>query len=400
MAISRDWKVFLSSPVRGLEEFRTKAREAIDGMEGFHVVCQEQFGARGWKSVEVCVSKVQSSDVLVGLVGPMYGSLPDGEERSYSIVEFETAQANSIQCLMLMLPEGMRLPRAPHEPEPMLKRQAEFARRINAKCTRGIVRTPDEFARKTMQALHNWERDLLLQSDRLGSLSSWFDEQRASARKALGDHGKPAFMELRATPSSSSGPFTSKTLRDTATRLQLLSSAFGVAFVPDGIRRRPEFTAAGVRATRGPEVLNGFRYFDYWYIRKDGALYAMEGTYEEGSDLAAGIGWHHRARHVRDALLFLLEFYTALGLDSTDRVTAKFTHGGLAGKRVFGPTAWDARLRVAATEDQIETEVVFRLADLRERNANIVESITAPLLELFDGFSLADGDLARYLHGG
>ena len=399
MADARDWKVFISSPVSGLEEYRAKARDAIDGMEGFSVVRQEDFGARGGKSIEVCVAKVKSADVLVGLAGSMYGSTPERDERSFSIVEFETAQACSIQCLMFLLLEGTHLPDAPSESEAALRKQKEFIKRIYSECTRSTVQTPDEFARKTVQALHNWERNLPPGRARHASLSAWFDEQRASARKALGDHGKPAFMELCATPSASCGPFTGKDLFDTAMQLQLRGSEMGAAFIPDPTTRKPEYTAAGVRASRGPDVVAPFRYFDYWYIRKDGTLYAMEGAYEEGPDLTAGIGWHHRARHVRSALLFLYGYYAALGLNSADRTTARFTHGGLAGKRVFGPTAWDARLRGAATEDQIETEVAFTLADLAERNTEIVESITAPLFELFDGFRLADGDLARCLNG-
>ena len=354
----------------------------------------------GWSSVEACVRKVMTCDVLVGLVGPTYGSQPQGDNRSYSVIEYETARAKPMQCLMLLLDGAVSLPQAPSESDQSRVRQAEFRNRVNDECARDVVRTPDEFAQKTIQALHNWERDLLLKSDRLGPLTAWFGEQRTSARKALGDHGKPAFMELRATPAASCGPFTGRAMFDTALQLQLRRSEMGVAFIPDPTTRKPEYTADGVRASRGPDVVAPFRYFDYWYLRKDGTLYVMEGVYEEGPDLTAGIGWHHRARLVRSALLFLHGYYTALGLNSADRITAKFTHGGLAGKRVFGPTAWDARLRGAATEDQIETQVAFTLADLKERNADIVESLTTPLLELFDGFSLADGDLARYLHGG
>ena len=45
----------------------------------------------------------------------------------------------------------------------------------------------------------------------------------------------------------------------------------------------------------------------------------------------------------------------------------------------------DARLRGAATEDQIETQVAFTLADLKERNADIVSALLHELdYALFD----------------
>jgi hypothetical protein len=158
VADSRDWKVFLSSPIRGLREYRSKAREAIDATEGFSVVCQEQFGAMGWSSVEACVRKVRECDVLVGLVGPTYGSVPEGDDRSYSVIEYDTARAKPIQCLMEMLDDAVSLTGAAPDTAQSRAKQAEFRKRVPVECTRDVVRTPDEFARKVVQALHNWER--------------------------------------------------------------------------------------------------------------------------------------------------------------------------------------------------------------------------------------------------
>jgi hypothetical protein len=59
---------------------------------------------------------------------------------------------------MLMLDDSVSLTDATPDTDQSRARQAGFRKRVNDECTRDVVRTPDEFARKVVQALHNWER--------------------------------------------------------------------------------------------------------------------------------------------------------------------------------------------------------------------------------------------------
>ena len=45
-------KVFLSSTARDLTEYRDKVYQAIDGLDGFHCVRMEDFGARNARADE------------------------------------------------------------------------------------------------------------------------------------------------------------------------------------------------------------------------------------------------------------------------------------------------------------------------------------------------------------
>ncbi len=44
----------------------------------------EDFGARDWAADDFCRAKVKECDGFVGIVGHVFGSAPDGSNRSYT----------------------------------------------------------------------------------------------------------------------------------------------------------------------------------------------------------------------------------------------------------------------------------------------------------------------------
>ena len=76
--------VFLSSPVGALAEYRAAVYAAIEGLEGYHCVRMEDFGAHDDQADDYCRPLVARCDVFVGILGPCYGSSPPGSEQSYS----------------------------------------------------------------------------------------------------------------------------------------------------------------------------------------------------------------------------------------------------------------------------------------------------------------------------
>ncbi|MBN1421179.1 MAG: DUF4062 domain-containing protein, partial [Planctomycetes bacterium] len=86
-------RVFLSSTARDLAAHREATHRAIGGLEGWHCVRMEDFGARDREPDPFCREKVAECDVFVGIVGHLRGSCPPGSETSFSEGEYDAAVA-------------------------------------------------------------------------------------------------------------------------------------------------------------------------------------------------------------------------------------------------------------------------------------------------------------------
>src|SRR5688572_31097272 len=84
-------RVFLSSTSSELKEFRAEAYRAIEGLDGYHCVRLEDFGARDVPPLEMCLAEVAKCDLFVGVLGQARGSCPDGSQQSYTEIEFHAA---------------------------------------------------------------------------------------------------------------------------------------------------------------------------------------------------------------------------------------------------------------------------------------------------------------------
>jgi len=98
--------VFLSSTGKDLAEYR----RAVDGMEGYRCVWQEDFGSRAWEADAFCRDQVARCDVFVGLIGHFHGSTPPGKEQSYTEREYLAAVAAGKPCLMFLATDDFPLP--------------------------------------------------------------------------------------------------------------------------------------------------------------------------------------------------------------------------------------------------------------------------------------------------
>ncbi|MHB8683553.1 MAG: DUF4062 domain-containing protein [Dehalococcoidia bacterium] len=103
-------KIFLSSPWRQLHAHRAKVTESLDrlrhagfdvewfGMEGFAASLQED-------SLTFALRVLDTCDIYVGVLGPRYGSIPEGRSQSCTELEYEHARATKeFRALFLMDP--------------------------------------------------------------------------------------------------------------------------------------------------------------------------------------------------------------------------------------------------------------------------------------------------------
>ena len=150
--------VFLSSTAKDLAEYREAAYKAIEGLDGYHCVRMEDFGARDDESDEFCRTKVTECDLLVGIVGHLYGSCPDGSDQSYTEREYEVAVGAGMSRLMFVATDAVPLTPSLRESDKIYEKQQAFRKRVDEERIRDTFDSPQELGGNIRQAIHNWER--------------------------------------------------------------------------------------------------------------------------------------------------------------------------------------------------------------------------------------------------
>jgi hypothetical protein len=148
-------RVFLSSTAKDLSECRAYTYRAIEGLEGYHCVRMEDFGAWDETPEELCRRRVASCDLFVILAGPLYGSI-GAAGISYTEEEYDTARKASKPCLIFLTTDDFLIPASAAESvtarrkqDALRKRLAGFVRASFSNCT--------ELPEKVLQAISNWE---------------------------------------------------------------------------------------------------------------------------------------------------------------------------------------------------------------------------------------------------
>jgi hypothetical protein len=155
--------VFLSSVARGLEQYRDAAYEAIEGLDGYHCVRMEDFGARADSPYKVCRAKVQECDTFVAIVGHNYGSIAPETGKSFSESEYDMAVTAGKEVLIFLAPEEFAMPANLIENDELREKQANFRSRASKNTVAFINAGGDPAALGTMvvQAIHNRRAELL-----------------------------------------------------------------------------------------------------------------------------------------------------------------------------------------------------------------------------------------------
>ena len=172
---------FLSSTAKDLSKYRDAAYKAIEGLDDWHCVRMEDFGARDAMADEFCQEKVAKCDVFVGIVGHCYGSSPKGSEKSYTEQEYDAALATDKPRLMFLAPENFPLPAHLIESDERRAKQRAFRDRANAERIRDTFTSPENLAWKVVQAIRNWEQ----KQAALGRLAKLEELDRASRARCI-----------------------------------------------------------------------------------------------------------------------------------------------------------------------------------------------------------------------
>jgi Domain of unknown function (DUF4062) len=163
-------KVFISSVISGMEQFRAAAREAAESLR-YAVIVAEDFGASPSSPQQVCLAGVRDSDVVILLLGARYGApQPSGLSPTHE----EYREARGTKPVLAFVQTNIT-------PEPGEEAFLEEVSGWEDGGYRQPFDTPASLRAAVTRALHEWE---------LGKQAGPVNEEELSARAAgLLPHG-------------------------------------------------------------------------------------------------------------------------------------------------------------------------------------------------------------------
>ncbi|HEU0052357.1 MAG TPA: DUF4062 domain-containing protein, partial [Longimicrobium sp.] len=147
-------KAFLSSTFKDLETYRAAVIARLQRLDGVEVRCMENFGARAASPKEFCLCEAGECDLFIGVIGHLYGFIPDGDDESITEQEYRTAEAAGKDMLLFVAPDTLPVPvkllRGDSDPD----KQEAFRARVLA---RNVVNlnwaSPDVLAMGVLEAV-------------------------------------------------------------------------------------------------------------------------------------------------------------------------------------------------------------------------------------------------------
>jgi hypothetical protein len=139
-------KVFISSVIAGMEEYRAAAREAAENL-GFTVIAAEDFGAAAGSPQQVCLAGVRAADVVVLLLGERYGT---PQRSGLSPTHEEYREAREQKPALVFVQSGVTR-------EPDEEKLVEEASGWEGGQYRQLFDSPASLRAAVTRALHQWE---------------------------------------------------------------------------------------------------------------------------------------------------------------------------------------------------------------------------------------------------
>lgn len=151
-------KVFLSSTFKDLEQYRAAVITRLRKLDGVQVRCMEDFGARTGSPKEFCLSEARECDLFIGVIGHLYGFVPDGDDTSITEQEYQGAERAGKHMLLFVAPDDFPVPAKLLRGDSNPDKQDAFRALV---LSRTIVdlswSTPETLAAGVVAAVHNWQ---------------------------------------------------------------------------------------------------------------------------------------------------------------------------------------------------------------------------------------------------
>jgi Domain of unknown function (DUF4062)/inactive STAND len=145
-------KVYISSTFEDLEVERQTAIETVREF-GHHVVAMEGYSAATMPSLDKCQRDVAECEAYIGIVGWCYGSIPEGQTKSFTHLEYEEATKKELPRLIFFLDTEPPVPKNDEqrrELDAVIRFRDELGRHTIAK-----FKTAEQLAKKISQAIYD-----------------------------------------------------------------------------------------------------------------------------------------------------------------------------------------------------------------------------------------------------
>ena len=152
-------RAFISSTAKDLAEYREAVHEVIRGLDDYEAVRMEDFGPRAAAAEEFCRKKVAECDLLIGIVGLLYGSSPTDSDLSFTEIEYDQAVEKNVPCLMFMAPDNFPLSGDLRESDELWEKQQAFRKRVRSEQITDDFGSPDDLKSRVQGGIRNWEAE-------------------------------------------------------------------------------------------------------------------------------------------------------------------------------------------------------------------------------------------------
>lgn len=147
--------VFISSTSLDLKPYREAAIEACRNL-GFLPIAMENFEAMGVGATEGSKRKLKEADLYIGIIAHRYGYIEAGYDRSVTEVEFDYAGERGLERLCFLVDPAYTWPEAAYDRDQAAPLRA-FKAKIEQSVIRSLFTTVEDFQRKLIQALVEWQ---------------------------------------------------------------------------------------------------------------------------------------------------------------------------------------------------------------------------------------------------
>lgn len=236
------------------------------------------------------------------------------------------------------------------------------------------------------------KRRLLITKDELAKnipnlQNDWFTKHSGSAFNLFNENGFKGYMEIRFLPSDLSRSIVQTDLKKASQEAQIHTFGWpiGASDIYGNTEFQPKPTSDGIEIQIFDKKQSSF---DYWALNKNGSFYLLKNLFEDHAGNSNKIFFNTRIVRIAESFLYIARLYSKLGFDPETEIKATIKHGNLKGREISSTGRRSIREGMKSGEEEIETEITFKIADIESNLNNLVEQITKPLFIIFNYFEL------------
>ena len=175
--------VFVSSTFEDLKEYREAARGAILSLRN-HASDMIQWSADERDPTMLSLDELKQSDLVILLLAHRYGTIPPGETRSITEIEFDTAREAEIPIIAFLIDKDHDWPGTRFDWKQYDKLLA-FKEKIEQFCTPKQFTTPSSLTALVTQAVANFDKR---HRDWLDTIREWIPTLTVNVTASIKEH--------------------------------------------------------------------------------------------------------------------------------------------------------------------------------------------------------------------